>query len=288
MAPVTATYSMDHTEGGKLAGEEIVKYLTKKYGTPKGNVVDLEGIAEIVAAAQREKGFADVIAKYPDIKVVARADGGFNTDGANAVMTNILPAQPNIDAVYGANDAETYGAITAIKAADRFQPVGKPGHIYAIGVDGSAPGINGIRDGSQDATVSQQFIKMSTMLIDDIHAKETGQAKDIPERGLAAQGHQCGQHQLGRCQAIRHLGGRCEVMNEPALVELRNVCKRYPGVVALDDVTLTLRAGTVTALAGENGAGKSTLIKVLSGAVRADSGEVRVARNAAPARTREM
>jgi ribose transport system substrate-binding protein len=96
------------------------------------------------------------------------------------VMTNILPAHPNIDAVYGANDAETYGAITAIKAADRFQPVGKPGHIYAIGVDGSAPGINGIRDGSQDATVSQQFIKMSKMMIDDIHAKETGQAKNIP------------------------------------------------------------------------------------------------------------
>ena len=65
-------------------------------------------------------------------------------------------------------------------------------------------------------------------------------------------------------------------MNEPALVELRNVCKRYPGVVALDDVTLRLRAGTVTALAGGNGAGKSTLIKILSGAVRADSGEVRV------------
>jgi ribose transport system substrate-binding protein len=180
VAPVTATYSMDHSDGGKLAGEEIVKYLTAKYGTPKGNIVDLEGIAGIVAAAQREKGFADVIAKYPDIKVVARADGGFNTDQANAVMTNILPAQPNIDAVYGANDAETYGAITAIKAADRFQPAGKPGHIYAIGIDGSAPGINGIRDGSQDASVSQQFIKMSTLLIDNIHAKEAGQAKDIP------------------------------------------------------------------------------------------------------------
>jgi len=65
-------------------------------------------------------------------------------------------------------------------------------------------------------------------------------------------------------------------MSKPALVELRNVSKRYPGVVALDDVTLTLRAGTVTALAGENGAGKSMLIKILSGAVRADSGEIRV------------
>ena len=65
-------------------------------------------------------------------------------------------------------------------------------------------------------------------------------------------------------------------MSKPALVELRNFSKRYPGVVALDDVTLTLRAGTVTALAGENKAGKSTLITILSGAVRADSGEIRV------------
>jgi ABC-type sugar transport system ATPase subunit len=52
----------------------------------------------------------------------------------------------------------------------------------------------------------------------------------------------------------------------------------------MDDVTLTLRAGTVTALAGENGAGKSTLIKVLSGSVRADSGEVRVGGQPLPSR----
>jgi ABC-type sugar transport system ATPase subunit len=66
------------------------------------------------------------------------------------------------------------------------------------------------------------------------------------------------------------------VTNRPALVELTKVSKQYPGVVALDDVTLALRAGTVTALAGENGAGKSTLIKILSGAVIPDSGEVRI------------
>ena len=71
-------------------------------------------------------------------------------------------------------------------------------------------------------------------------------------------------------------------MTGPVLVELSCVCKRYPGVVALDDVTLRLQAGTITALAGENGAGKSTLIKVLSGAVAADSGEVRVAGAALP------
>ncbi|HWJ73913.1 MAG TPA: sugar ABC transporter substrate-binding protein [Kaistia sp.] len=180
VAPVTATYSMDHVEGGKLAGEEVVKYLTKKYGSPKGNVVNIQGIAGIVATAQRDQGFVDVLSKYPDIKIVASADGGFNTDKANEVMTAILQAQPEIDAVYGANDAETYGVITAIKAAGRFQPVGQPDHIYTIGIDGSAPGINGIRNGSQDATVSQQFIKMGILMMDNIHAKETGAAKDIP------------------------------------------------------------------------------------------------------------
>jgi ribose transport system substrate-binding protein len=179
-APVTATYSMDHTQGGQMAAEEIVKFLTKKNGAPKGNVVDLEGIAGIVAAAQREKGFADVIAKYPDIKVVARADGGFDIDHANQAMSAILQAQPKIDAVYGANDAETFGAIQAMKAAGRFAPVGQPGHIYAIGVDGSAPGIQGIRDGSQDATVSQQFIKMGVVMMDNIHATANGTLKTLP------------------------------------------------------------------------------------------------------------
>ena len=65
-------------------------------------------------------------------------------------------------------------------------------------------------------------------------------------------------------------------MTDAPIIELLHVSKRYPGVIALNDVTLTLGAGTITALAGENGAGKSTLIKVLSGAVVPDSGTVRV------------
>ncbi|MGW9188065.1 sugar ABC transporter ATP-binding protein [Streptomyces rubiginosohelvolus] len=62
---------------------------------------------------------------------------------------------------------------------------------------------------------------------------------------------------------------------EPVL-EARSVSKRFPGVVALDDVSFALRAGEVHALVGENGAGKSTLIKVLTGVYQSDGGEVRV------------
>jgi len=60
----------------------------------------------------------------------------------------------------------------------------------------------------------------------------------------------------------------------PALVETHGVSKRFPGVVALDQVDFEVLAGEVHVLLGENGAGKSTLVKILSGAYRPDHGAV--------------
>ena len=60
------------------------------------------------------------------------------------------------------------------------------------------------------------------------------------------------------------------------ILDMEHVTKSYPGVVALDDVNFGCDAGEVRALLGKNGAGKSTLVKILSGAVRQDSGEIRI------------
>ena len=57
-------------------------------------------------------------------------------------------------------------------------------------------------------------------------------------------------------------------------LQVSHVSKSFPGVKALDDVSMTLKAGSVHALLGENGAGKSTLIKIMTGIHRADSGEI--------------
>jgi len=62
-------------------------------------------------------------------------------------------------------------------------------------------------------------------------------------------------------------------MNE-VLLEMRNIRKTFPGVIALDNVQLTLRKGRVVALMGENGAGKSTLMKVIFGIYQRDEGTI--------------
>lgn len=63
-------------------------------------------------------------------------------------------------------------------------------------------------------------------------------------------------------------------MSDSYILQMKKIKKQFPGVLALDEVDLEVRKGEVLGLIGENGAGKSTLVKILSGAVTIDCGEI--------------
>ena len=63
-------------------------------------------------------------------------------------------------------------------------------------------------------------------------------------------------------------------MTPPPLLRLEGFTKRFPGVTALQEVSLEVQEGEILGLLGENGAGKSTLLKIVSGAQRPDQGTI--------------
>ncbi len=70
-----------------------------------------------------------------------------------------------------------------------------------------------------------------------------------------------------------HSAAPCALTGEPVL-RLAGICKRFGGIIALNDIGLSIRPGEVMALIGENGAGKSTLVKTLTGIYQPDAGTI--------------
>ena len=134
---------------GKQVGDFIVQYLTKKNGSPRGNVVDIQGLLGVEGEENRNKGAWDVLAAYPNIKQVAKAEAKWLQSDAKDRMTEILRVQPAIDIVYGHNDPMAVGAYLAA------QEQGRDKEMIFIGVDGlngEAGGIKKVVDGVMAAT----------------------------------------------------------------------------------------------------------------------------------------
>lgn len=145
----TTFIKCDNTVIGRMAGEFVVQKLTQRNGTARGKVVELRGMLGIAAEMERCNGARDVWKAHPGIEVVQEAVANWLQSQARDRMTEILRAQPQIDAVYGHNDPMAVGAYLAAKA------LGREKEIVFVGVDGlggEAGGIRKVIDGVLAAT----------------------------------------------------------------------------------------------------------------------------------------
>jgi ribose transport system substrate-binding protein len=178
---ITCFVETNNKKAGEEAANLIAAQMKTRYGKVQGNVVDLVGLVGTTASADRETGFQTGLKENPGLKVVAKQEGGFDQEKSLNAMSNILQANPQIDAVFGANDDNTVGAEKAIDSANRFQPPGSKNHIYVVGLDGTAQALQAIRDGKQDATISQNPIKMAV--------QSMGYIKDLLVDGKSVPAH---------------------------------------------------------------------------------------------------
>jgi ribose transport system substrate-binding protein len=150
LQPNYTTYvRADNEEIGKMAGEFMVKSLTNRYGTPRGNIVALRGLLGVEGEIHRDSGAREVFKPYPEIKVVADPVANWNQSEAKDRMTEVLRVEPQIDVVYGHNDPMAIGGYLAAKE------LGREKDITFVGVDGlggPSGGIKKVMDGILQAT----------------------------------------------------------------------------------------------------------------------------------------
>ena len=101
-------------ELGEIGGQWIVDATGGS-----GKIVYITGRAGVSTAEDRTVGFHNIVDQYPDLEIVAEQDGNYNRSDAMTVMEAILQANPEIDAVWCANDEMAGGVCQAISAAGR-------------------------------------------------------------------------------------------------------------------------------------------------------------------------
>ncbi|PNR96986.1 ribose ABC transporter substrate-binding protein RbsB [Petrotoga sp. 9PWA.NaAc.5.4] len=145
----------DNVAGGRMAGAFIAEQIGAK-----GKVIELVGIPGTSSARDRGKGFNDEIAKYPNIKVVARQTANYNRAEGLVVMENLLQAHPDVNAVFAHNDEMALGALEAIKAA------GKIDDIIVVGFDATPDALESVKRGELAATIAQQPYLMGSLAVE--------------------------------------------------------------------------------------------------------------------------
>lgn len=152
---INMTVLSDNRLAGQQAAQVMVDELKKRYGAPKGKVLEITGNLSQNVGQLRRDGFHDVVDKYKDITVIQKV-GDWDAAKGQQIAIDVLSANPDLDGIYIHSD-NVYGPGTkaAMDQLGRFHKRGENGHIILTGVDGGPWILEAILDGVADGAGSQ-------------------------------------------------------------------------------------------------------------------------------------
>ncbi|AZZ41123.1 D-ribose ABC transporter substrate-binding protein [Acidipropionibacterium jensenii] len=151
---VDSFIASDNVAGGAQAAKELATSMGEK-----GDVIQLQGTPGTSASRDRGKGFTQEIAKYPNIKVVAKQTANFDRSKALDVTTNLVQAHQGVTGLFAENDEMALGAISALGSK-----AGKS--VKVIGFDGTADGLKAVAAGTMGASIAQQPALLGKTAVD--------------------------------------------------------------------------------------------------------------------------
>ncbi len=144
----TAYRATDAQSFGKMGAEWLVEQLTEKYGSPKGNIVAIRGVAGAAADVGRwERGAKPVLDSYPDIKIVGEGQGLWAYDEGRRVAESLLTAHPDVDGIWSCGGQMSLAAAeVAVEKGIGYIPVTGEDYngFYKFWVDHKADGFSSI------------------------------------------------------------------------------------------------------------------------------------------------
>jgi ribose transport system substrate-binding protein len=143
----------------KQIGRDIAEWTAKKLGG-KGQVAMLLGPSGAPTFKNLADGYTEVMAKYPDVKIVFKSDGPLTRERGVKQTEDALVANPDLAAVYTANDDVALGAMQAVLAANRA------GKTIVTGMNGVPPALRAVKDGSMAMTVELNPVEWGRLGVD--------------------------------------------------------------------------------------------------------------------------
>ena len=153
----TLHVSMDE----KQIGRDIAEWTAKRIGGD-GKVAMLLGPSGAPTFRNLADGYTEVMAKYPNIKIVFRSDGPLTRERGLKQAEDALVANPDLKAIYAANDDVALGATQAVIAAN------KTGQTIITGMNGVPPALRSVKDGNMAMTVELNPVEWGRLGVDTL------------------------------------------------------------------------------------------------------------------------